>query len=244
MINNETKLDLVEKAAQAIVKNNGQLLYTEKTLVRTGKIDWTEEQLIIFCLVDETIAHHIPVYNNYGEKLLRDPTGCWSVAEVFRLTNVDEEHFKAVSCSDKNFNFYRVYGTIELGRLEYRDDSHYVFQSGSGGSLSDFIDLDYGYKIEAKYNYFSETGSPSKLHDADFLLNYTDYSAELYPVVNKRVSFTATPIALYDKQVVIPRRHLVDVPGISHEFMQLIKSGELIPDIKKRVAELGFTWNS
>lgn len=243
MISNEQKLDLIEKAAQAIVKNNGQLLYSEKTLVRTGQTDWTEEQLIIFCLADETTAHYIPVYIN-GVRTLRDPALCWGIAEVFRLTNVDEEHFKAISHSDKNFNFYRVYGTIELGRLEYRDDSHYVFQSGSGGGLSDFIDLDYGYKIEAKYNYFSETGSPSTLHDADFLLNYTDYSAELYPVVNKRVSFNATPIAIYDKQVVIPRKHLVDVPGISPEFMQLIKSGELIPDIKKRVAELGFTWNS
>lgn len=243
MISLEIKQSYTEKAVQAIVRNKGQLLYSEKTLVRTGKTNWNEEQLVIFCLADETIAHNIPVYPN-GVRTLRDPSVCWSIAEVFRLTNVDENNFIAISHSNKNFNFYRQFGTIELGRFAFRDDSHFVFQSGSGGDLCDFIDLDFGYKIEAKYNYFSETGSPSKLHDADYLLNYGDYSAELYRVINGKVPFNADPIAIYGKEVVIPRRHLVDVPGISPELMQLVKSGELIPEIEKRVAELGFTWNN
>ena len=237
MINKE---QLIEKTVRAIMNSNGQMLYSEKNHVRNGEMPWTEEQLAIFCLADEVITHNIPLWPK-GIRTLRDISSCWSSAEVFRLTSIDEHRFKTIS-HNEGFNKYRKFGTIDIGRLDFRDDTHEIFMSGSGSLLCDFIDLDHGYKIEAKYNYFSETGSPSKLHDAEYLLNYGDYDAELYTVVNGKVPFTAPPIAIYEG-IAIPRRHIIDVKGINAELMQLIKSGELIPEIEKRLTEEGFQWN-
>ena len=73
-------------------------------------------------------------------------------------------------------------------------------------------------------------------------MNYGDYDAELYAVVNGKVPFTATPIAIYEG-IALPRRHIVDVKGINTELMQLIKSGEFIPEIERRLAEECFPWN-
>lgn len=240
MITNELKQYFIDAAVNMIINNNGQLRYSEKDLVRNGKTPWSEEQLVVFCLVAETIAHNIPLWN--GGRHLRDISCCDSASEVFRLTSADEHYFIDIS-NNEGFDKYRKFGTINIGRLAFRDDTHEVFKSGSGSSLCDFIDLDYGYKIEAKYNYFSETGSPSTLHDADFLFNYRDHDAELYKVINGRVPFSAIPIAIYEG-IARPRRHIVEVPGISQELMKLVKSGELIPLIESELAKYNFKWNS
>jgi hypothetical protein len=111
--------------------------------------------------------------------------------------------------------------------------------------LCDFIDLDHGYLIEAKYKYF-DGGSPAGLHDATHLLNYGDKDAELYETVRDGwkniVPYNAKPIAIFE-DIVKPRQLLFSVPGLSHEFMQLIQSGELIPEVEKRLAEEEFKWN-
>ena len=165
----EIRSTLISSAVSAILTYNGQLLYSDKRAVRYGKIDADEFTLAVFCLVDSVIAHNIPIWKE-GKKKLRDYKYCFRSSDVFGQTNIDEEWFIAVSKSLDGFSKYQVHGDFKIGRLAYRDDTHEVFKSGSGSWLCDFVDLDNGHLIEAKYNYFD--GSPSSLHDAEYLLDY------------------------------------------------------------------------
>lgn len=244
MITNEIKQQLVENTVAAIKCRSGQLLYSEKRDVRYGNHNLNEMSLATFCLADSVIGHNIPIYPN-GIRTLRDYSQSWRIADVFGHTRIDEDNFVYISNTEEGFAKYQIYGDIKIGRLKYRDPDPEIFKSGSGGKLCDFIDLDHGYLIEAKYKYF-DGGSPASLHDATHLLNYGDSDAELYETIKDGrkniVPMDAKPIAIFEK-IVNPRQHLLSVPKLSQELMQLISSGELIPDVEKRLEEEGFKWN-
>lgn len=238
MITEEAKQKFIEKTVQAIKNSSGQMFYSEKDAVHNGTLSWSEEQLVIFCLAEETITRNIPVWPN-GVRTLREYSACWRISETFRLTNADENHFISIS-HHVGFNHYRIFGTFDLGRLEFRDDTHMIYKSGSGSKFCDFIDIDHGYLIEAKYNYFK--GSPSGLHDAKYLLDYNDTDAALYAVCNGKVLITDKPLALYTG-IITPRKPILEIPGINTELMDIIKNGIWIPEIEQRLVEEGFQWN-
>lgn len=244
MITEETKQQLISNAVKAILNSNGELLYSDKNLVRYGMASVDEMTLATFCLVDSVIGHNIPIYPN-GIRTLRLYSQSWRVADVFGHTRIDEDHFIYISHTEEGFTKYQKDGNIRIGRLEYRDTDHRIFKSGSGGKLCDFVDLDNGYLIEAKYKYFSG-GSPASLHDATHLLNYGDKDAELYETVKDGrkniVPTNAKPIATFEN-IVKPRQLLFSVPGLNYEFMQLIQSGELIPEVERQLADVCFKWN-
>lgn len=243
MITQEIKQYLAEKTAAAVINCNGQLLYSDMNIACSGESGYTEYQLAIFCLASTVIVHNIPIYSA-GTRALRDISNCWHNADVFRITRNDENLLFEISHSEDGINKYRRYGTFNIGKLTFRDSEPEIFKSGSGSDLSDFID-EFGNKIEVKYKYFREgKGSPATLHDADYLLNYNDYDAELFKVNNGRVLLNDELIALYCG-IVSPRRHITEVAGISEELMNIIKSGELIPAIEKRIKTIkpDFRWN-
>lgn len=248
MITEDIKQQLVSNAVKAIIVRNGQLLYSEKTDVRMGNHPLNEMSLATFCLVDSVIAHNIPIWPN-GVRTLRGYSESWRIADVFGQTNIDENHFICISQTEEGFSKYQKSGDIKIGRLAFRDNTHTSFASGSGGWLCDFKDLDYGYLIEAKYNYFN--GSPSGLHDATHLLDYGDRDASLYKTTQiimgngkkKNVVLPGTePLAVFEN-IIEPRQHLNCVPGLSNEYMWLIRSGELIPEVEKCLDETYFKWN-
>ena len=248
MISNEVKHRLVSNAVKAIQNSNGELLYSDKKLVRYGEVYVDEITLATFCLVDSVIAHNIPIWPN-GVRTLRGYSESWRGADVFGQTNIDENHFICISQTEEGFSKYQTSGDIKIGRLAFRDDTHMTFRSGSGGWLCDFVDLDYGYLIEAKYNYFN--GSPSGLHDATHLLDYGDSDASLYKTTQiimangkkKNVVLPGTePLAVFEN-IIKPRQHLNWVPRLSNEYMWLIRSGELIPEVEKCLDEVSFKWN-
>lgn len=244
MITEDFKQQLVENTITALQNVAGRIPYINKEAVRFGKHQLNEMSLAVFCLANTVIGHNIPVYPD-GIRTLRDYHLCWRVSDVFGLTNLDELFFIDVSKSLGGFEQYQKFGDIKIGKLAFRDNTHEFFESGSGGSLCDFIDLDHGYLIEAKYNYFNG-GSPSGLHDAEYLLDYGDFDAYLYRTIkvdNKRiVPYGSKPIA-YFEHIMTPRKHLDNVPGLSDELMQIIRSGELIPLVEKGLAKKGFKWN-
>jgi hypothetical protein len=243
MITEDIKQQLVSNAVKAILNSNGTLLYSDKKLVRYGEVDANEITLATFCLVDSVIAHNIPIWPN-GIRTLRDYSLSWRGADVFGQTNIDENHFIWISQTEEGFSKYQKSGDIKIGRLAFRDNTHTTFASGSGGWLCDFIDLDYGYLIEAKYNYFN--GSPSGLHDATHLLDYGDSDAKLYKTVRvgrkNIVPKGSVPLAIFE-EIIKPRQHLNYVPGLSNEYMRLISSGELIPVVEACLEKEGFKWN-
>ncbi len=244
MIPENFKQQLVKNTIDLLQKMEGRISYKSKEAVRYGNHSLDEMSLAVFCLANTVIGHNIPVYPN-GVRSLRDYPLCWRASDVFGLTNIDERFFIETSKSSSGFEQFQKFGEIKIGRLAFRDNSHEFFESGSGGSLCDFIDLDHNYLIEAKYNYFSG-GSPSSLHDAEYLLDYGDYDAYLYKTVkigNKViVPVNSKPIA-YFEHIMKPRRHLNSIPGLSEDLMQLIRSGELIPLIENGLAEKSFKWN-
>lgn len=243
MITNETKQYLVEKTAEALVNCNGQLLYSDMNIACSGHSGYNEYQLAIFCLASTVIVHNIPIYSA-GTRILRDISNCWHNADVFRITRNDENLLFEISQSTDGFNKYRRYGTFDIGKLSFRDSKPEIFMSGKGSDVCDFID-EFGNKIEVKYKYFRESkSSPATLHDADYLLSYNDYDAELYKVTNGRVLLNGELIALYCG-IVSPRRHITEVAGIGEELMNIIRSGELIPAIEERIKAIkpDFKWN-
>ena len=243
MISNEVKQQLVSNAVSAILERNGQLLYSEKSAIRYGDHQLNEMSLATFCLVDSVIAHNIPIWPN-GVRTLRDYSVSWRGADVFGQTNIDENHFIYISQTKEGFSKYQKSGDIKIGRLAFRDNTHTVFASGSGGWLCDFIDQDHGYLIEAKYKYFN--GSPSGLHDATHLLDYGDSDAKLYKTVRvgrkNIVPEGSEPLAVFE-DIIKPRQHLNYIPGLSNDYMWLISSGELIPEVEKCLDEVNFEWN-
>ncbi len=242
MITEDIKQRLVNNAVKAIL-NRKELFYSDFHAVRAGKIEADEETLVTFCLVASTFAHNIAIWPN-GIRTLRAYSVSWRAADVFELTNSDETYLIHISHKDGSLAKHQTYGDFKLGRLAYRDDTHEFFRPGKGGWKCDFIDLDYGHLIEAKYKYF-EGGSPSGLHDAEYLLDYDDNDIRIYKttlVGKKRVVLPGTPKLAEFKDVMKPRQHLINVPGISTEFMWLIQSGELIPRIEKELEAQDFEW--
>ena len=241
IITEEIKQQLVKSTARAIINIAGRISYADMKAVRVGDHQLDEMTLATFCLANTLVGRHIPVYPN-GIRTLRDYHRCWRVSDVFGLTNIDENRLREISVTE-GFTKYQKFGTIRIGRLAFRDNTHEFFESGSGGSLCDFVDLDNGYLIEAKYNYFN--GSPSGLHDAEYLLDYGNFDAYLYKtteVGGKKLVPTGTKPIAYFERIMTPRRHLDSVPGLSADLMQLIKSGELIPQVDQMLAESGFEW--
>lgn len=242
MITEDIKQRLVNNAVRAILARR-ELLYLDFRGVRRGEIQAPEETLVTFCLVASTFCHNIRIWTKESGPIQREYFACWRGADVFEQTNFDETFLINKSFEEGGFTKHQVSGDFRLGRLEYRDDTHEFFRPGSGGWKCDFVDLDYGHLIEAKYNYFN--GSPSGLHDAEYLLDYNDSDICIYKTTRigrKRIVLPNSPKLAEFKNVMKPREHLLNVPGISFEFMQLIQSGELIPRIEKELEAYGFIW--
>jgi hypothetical protein len=176
---------------------------------------------------------------------LHECCSCFRSGDVFGRTKIDKDHFIAISNTLEGFSKYQVNGNFKIGRLAFRDDTHEVFRSGSGSRLCDFIDLDYGSLIEAKYDYF-RGGSPSSLHDAEYLLDYDDHDARIYKTVRegrKNIVPVGSKAIVEFKNIMTPREHMTCIPGVGYLLTALIISGELIPEVEKRLAEEGFQWN-
>lgn len=237
MIDTDTKQRLINRTVNTILRNKGQLSYDLMKSVYEGNVDWPEELIAVFCLEASTITHNIPIGSG-SALILREYNTCQFGSDVFRLTHEEEEMLKTIS-SNEGFNRYRQYGNFTIGKLFYRDNTHSMLKSGRGSRLCDFID-EYGNKIEVKHNSF-KNGSPSGLHDAEYLLDIGDYTSCLYRIHNGKVFPKDAPLAIYDR-LLPPRKHATKI-NINSELMQIINNGDWIPEIEKKLKELGFKWN-
>ena len=226
--------DMIDGAVYAIWHNGGRLKYPTMHKVMQGDVDWTEFDQAVFCLVASVIAHNIPIYKN-KERCLRAFEECWKSACTFARTNLDEQYFK-VRSSD-GFDKYLAYGSFNIPQLEFGDDTHEIFQAGSGSKIPDFRAVD-GTTFEAKYKYFS--GSPSTCHYANYLLDYDDSEVCVYQLNNNKI-VGDTPLAIFTKAIP-PRNHRLSV-GVRQELMDIIEGGELIPEVETKLAGYGFKWN-
>lgn len=229
-----TKQMLIEGAVFAIWHNKGRLQYPMMHSVMRGEVDWPEFDIAVFCLVASVIAHNIPIYKN-KERCLRELTDCWKSACTFARTNSDEIIFKLKS--KEGFAKYLAYGSFSIPELEFGDDTHEVFQSGSGSKIPDFKSVE-GTTFEAKYKYFS--GSPSTCHNANYLFDYNDTELCVYRLFNNKI-VGKDPIAIFTKAIP-PRDYRLNI-NISQGLIDIIESGELITLVEAELVKYGFKWN-
>ena len=226
--------DMIDGAVYAIWHNGGKLKYTTMREVMQGEVDWNEFDQAVFCLVASVIAHNIPIYKN-KERYLRNFAECWKSACTFTRTHIDEQYFR--ERSNDGFTKCLAYGSFDMPVLEFGDNTHEIFQSGSGSKIPDFRAVD-GTTFEAKYKYFS--GSPSTCHYANYLLDYNDSEVCVYQLVNNKI-VDDKPLAIFTKAIP-PRNYNLNI-GVRKELMDIIESGELIQEVEAKLASYGFRWN-
>ncbi len=232
---------LIQRTVAAILNNRGRLKYSDIHAAMQGTTTWNAGELTIFYLEMSVISHNIPIWEN-GAAIQVPINNCFSRAITFYNSYKDETEL--VDKSQSGFGQNILQNGFYLPKLTFLDpDSHLIFTHGSGKALPDLKDED-GLTYEVKYSYFKprEDGkktSPSSLHNADYLIDCTNPGIAVYSVTNNIADCTA--LARYSS--ILSNRAREPLACISKFTMDLVYSGELIPEIEKRLAEESFQWN-
>jgi hypothetical protein len=232
---------LIQRTVNAILNNQGRLKYTDIHEAMQGTTSWKEGDLVIFYLEMSVISHNIPIWENSGATQV-PLSHCFRRAITFYNSYKDETEI--VNRSQSGFGQNLLYNGFYLPKLTFVEPkSHAVFTHGSGKPLPDLKDED-GLTYEVKYGYFRprEDGkktSPSSLHTANYLIDCTNPGIAVYSVVNNKADSNA--LARYSG--ILSNRVREPLASVSKFTMDLIYSGELIPEIEKRLHEAGFVWN-
>ena len=231
---------LVQRAVNTIIKNKGQLKYTDIHNVMQGTTPWKEDVLAIFYLEMSVISHNIPIYTN-GASMQVPLNYCFSRAITFYNSYKDEME---IVNSSNSLGQNILQNGFYLPKLTFLDpDAHMIFTHGSGKALPDLKDED-GLTYEVKYEYLKprvdgKSTSPSSLHNANYLIDCSNPGIAVYSVSNNKVDTNI--LARYSG--ILSERIRSPKATCSSATMELIKSGELIPEIEKKLHELGFRWN-
>ena len=228
-----TKDDILRNTVELILKHNGKVSYSYLSDLFCNKLPHSPyiRKLCVLYMMS-VIAYKIPYYAN-GKKLYRTTTEAFQDSLTFYNSNKAEAEIIAKS---KNALIDLASGKV-LPELEYSDNSHVFFESGTGGGIPDLVDKN-GITYEVKRNYFT-AGSRSSLHRADYLINCSNHVIELYDrsLPNWEIQ---TPIRYRD--VLSPK--ITGVPEwVEEDDRELLTSGVLIDCIVCKLEELGFCWN-
>ena len=232
---------LIQRTVQAILNNKGCLKYTDIHRAMQGTTSWNEGDLTIFYLEMSVISHNIPIWESGVAKQV-PINSCFSRAITFYNSYKDETEI--VDKSQSGFGENILQNDFYLPKLTFLDpDSHMIFTHGSGKPMPDLKDEN-GLTYEVKYSYFKprEDGkktSPSSLHDANYLIDCTNPGIAVYSVTNNKADCSA--LARYSG--ILSNRAREPLACVSKFTMDLIHSGELIPEVEKRLQEEGFVWN-
>lgn len=232
---------LVQRTVDAILNNKGCLKYTDIHNAMQGTTSWDTGALTIFYLEMSVISHNIPIWES-GEATQVPLNSCFSRAITFYNSYKDETEI--VDKSQSSFGENKLMNGFYLPKLAFLDPaSHAIFTHGSGKPLPDLKD-EAGLTYEVKYDYFrprmdGKKSSPSSLHKADYLINCSNPGIAVHSVTNN----VADSFALARYSSILTNRVSTPLACASNFTMNLIYSGELIPEIEKQLEEMGFKWN-
>ena len=230
---------IIEKAANILLTSGGVQKYEEINEYFGYGVDKPELEIAAYIAAGTVITYRIPLKYINGQPFFRDLNKCLNSYNVFRNTHNDEEKLKTLSESP-GFDFYKKYGNIKIGKLNFTDDSHDTFHSGPGTDAPDFTD-EFGNRIEVKHKALVY-GSPSGLHKStNLLLDCDDYTCYLYEAANRKLVDSSKFIAFYDR-LLPPRNTRVEL-NVSTEILKMLESGELIPTIEELYLQNGGSWN-
>ena len=227
MITEETRQLLINTVAANYKKHKGLLAYTDIKKVLEGNSGMTPFDEAAFCIEASVITHQIPLWENRLPKE-RIPETCFSGVITFANSNKDEEEL--IEASRRGFGTNILYTDFELPGLVFGEDSHEFLHPGPGTNIPDFVGSD-NKTYEVKYNF--KKGSPSSLHNANFLINCTNPGIAVYsiPVHGDLNIDYQPPIARYTK--ILSKRLDRSKLTCGEDYLTLINSGELIYDIEK-----------
>ena len=229
--------DLIYNVVARIQQHKGELSYFDigKALrCEAGLSPWG--QAIIF-LEMSVICHNIPFYVN-NERRIRGLFECFKDAITFYNSNKAESEIVFRSSEKDWIDSLTGY---KLPKLTFSDDTHSVFKSGSGKSQADLCnEQGIGYEVKRDYR----NGSRSSLHTATakYLIDCKNTTIEVREIdAYGNVDLEHYPLGRFNGflscKMIKPTTYMED------ELLQLIYSGELIPEIEKRLEADGFKWN-
>ena len=226
MITEDIKQLLVKTVVENYKKHGGLLAYADIRKVLEGDSNMTSFDEAAFCIEASVITHQIPLWEN-GLPKERLPKTCFN--SVITFTNSYKDEGELIEVSMSGFGTNIAYTGFELPKLVYGEDTHDFLHPGSGTSIPDFVGAD-GKTYEAKYEF--SKGSPSSLHNANYLINCTNPGIAVYKVPDYAdVDVNQFPLARYTS--VLTRRLDRHKLTCGDDFLELIESGELIYEIEK-----------
>lgn len=241
MIEVDYNESLIQRTVNAILNNQGKLKYIDIHAAMQGTTSLTEDVLAIFYLEMSVISHNIPIWEN--NCAIQVPINhCFRRSITFYNSYKDETEI--VERSQSGFGQNLLWNEFYLPKLAFLEpESHAIFTHGSGKPLPDLVDEN-GLRYEVKYCYFrpredGKKASPSSLHTANYLIDCTNPGIAVYSVLNN----TADNNALSRYSGILSSRVREPLACPNEAIMGLIYSGELIPEIEKRLHEAGFVWN-
>ena len=229
--------DLISCVVDAIISHNGEMSYFDIGKALRGEADLTPFRQAVMFIEMSVICHNIPYYVN-NERKIRELFEAFRDAITFYNANKDESEI-VLKSSEKALT--DALSGYTLPRLALGDGTHRVFRSGSGTNKADLRDAnDVGYEVKRNYR----SGSRSSLHlaTAKYLIDCKNTTIEVRAIdAHGNVDLESYPLGRFNSflssKITTPTTYMED------ELLQLIYSGELIPEIEKRLAEEGFKWN-
>ena len=225
---------IIQHAKHYIQAYKGEFSYIDVGEILVGR-GVTKEEQAGQLLALSVICHNIPYYKN-GQRCIRELNEC--LKDVITFYNANKAELDIVYNS-KEKEWTDLLSGFTLPKLYFGDNSHHVFKSGTGNARPDLKD-DNGLTYEVKRNY--REGSRASLHKADYLIDCKNTTIEIRKVnENQTVDLEHYPIARFNgfltEKLISPINTLDDIT------MLRLWSGELIPEIEKRLQEDGFNWN-
>ena len=233
----DAKLTTIAEACELIKKHNGEFSYFDIGRILAGSKNTENQMSALLALA--VICHNIPYYKN-GERCLRNLNECLRDVITFYNANKDEGEIIYIS-NDPEAVCCDVMTSYKLPALNYADDTHNVFKSGSGSAKPDLVDSE-GNTYEVKRNY--KNGSRASLHKANYLIDCLNTTIEIRKIEpNGVIDLDHYPIARFNGFLTGKITSITLVTNADKELLEAIHSGELITSVEEQLAEDGFNWN-
>lgn len=246
MITSEIKQKLVDIAVEYFMTNKNKIKdsisYEFLNELFNGKLYKSELDTAGILLVGSVIVHNIPCKDQETKTwVLRSYKRCFQGLGTFVRANKQEKFTKEFSNEKQQIDL--ASGRI-LPSLQFLNTNYDYLTAGYGGRDADLIDPDTKITFEVKSNY-RKNGSISGLHKANCLIDCDGTHLVIYPILYDKFSEGRPDYktVLYRFSAVIPEDVLVQTYAINDELLSIIKSGELIPEVEKRLAEENFCWS-
>lgn len=242
MINNDVKQQLIDVAVDYFkdIKNTvkDEISYELLEVLFTGQQYKSEIDTAGILLAATTIVHKIQRKNkDSGLWEYRPVDDCYSGLQTFVKANRLEKF--VIKFSNEQQQVDLVSGRI-LSPLKFLNTNHNYLTAGFGKREPDLIDCEDKITYEVKANYQSKK-SVSGFHGANMLIDCDGTHVIIYPILyDESIDFQNK---FFHFRNVIPEQLLQYSHAVNEDLLNIIKTGELIPEVEKCLAEISFKWN-